>query len=323
MKEKMDELLAKYMLGEATGEEVRVMDEWVKTTGANLKYFTHFKLIWETAGKLRTESKLDVEDSWAEFKQLAHNKQSSTTIKPMHGATRWLKIAAVWLVIFGAAGILYKVSEPATPRMLTAQTINRIKTDTLSDGSVVTLNKNSLISYPEEFADNIREITLTKGEAFFDISPNKAKPFLIHINDAVVKVVGTSFNIKIGDEKAEVIVESGMVQVIKQKVVIHLQPKETVEIDRRSNSMKKGVSSDRLYNYYRTNQLVASKTPLWRVVQVLNEAYNVNIVIPDKGIANRPLSTTLIMGSLEENLTIIKQTLDLQTTLKGNKIFIQ
>lgn len=316
----MDELLAKYMLGEASGEEIKVVDEWVKASDANLKYFSHFKQIWNTAAALKVESKLDVDASWAEFKQLAANAQPQAQVKRLGGG--WLKVAAMLLFTIGTAALVYKLLD--TPaQMLTLQTGNVVKADTLADGSVITLNKNSTITYPDKFTGDKREITLVKGEAFFEIAPDKAKPFLIHINDAVVKVVGTSFNIRRQDTLTKIVVETGVVQVIRKKIVIRLKPNETAEIDRRSGRIKKGVATDRLYNFYRTNQLVADNTPLWRVVQILNEAYNANITIADKRTANRLLSTTLVIGSLEDNLSVIRETFNLQTVRKAGKIIIQ
>ena len=316
----MDELLAKYMLGEASGEEVKVVDEWVKASDANLKYFNHFKQIWDTAATLKVESRLDVDASWAEFKQLAANPQPQAKVRRINSG--WLKIAAMFLLAIGAATIIYKLLH-TPPQMLTLQAGNVVKTDTLADGSVITLNKNSTITYPERFTGHSREIALAKGEAFFEIAPDKARPFLIHINDVVVKVVGTSFNIKKEDTLTKVIVETGVVQVIRKKIVIRLKPTETAEIDRRSGRIKKGVAADRLYNFYRTNQLVADNTPLWRVVQILNEAYNANITIADKRTANRLLSTTLVIGSLEDNLSVIRETFNLITVRKAGKIIIQ
>lgn len=318
--EKMDELLAKYMLGETTSAEIKLINEWMNASDNNLKYFNHFKQIWDTAAALKVESKLDVDKSWTTFRQQADHIQPEAQVRYLN--TRWLKLAAACVLIICAAGLGYRLFKQEPPTMLTLKSGNSVKTDTLTDGSVITMNKNSVITYPNRFTEDTREITLNKGEAFFDIAPDKAKPFLIHINDVVVKVVGTSFNIKTDQGGTQVVVETGKVQVIKQKVVVKLKPKETASISR-SGNITKGVTTDRLYNYYRTNQLVADKTPLWRVVQILNEAYKVKIVIADKATANRPLSTTLIIGSLEQNLSVITKTFNLKTIRKGGKIIIQ
>lgn len=316
----MDELLAKYMLGEVTPHEEQRIDEWVNASDANLKYFNHFKQIWDTAASLKVESKLDIDRSWTAFKEQTDHMQPGGRVRSLNES--WLKLAAASVLIIGAAGLCYKLFIQKPLVILTLQSGNSVKTDTLTDGSVITMNKHSIITYPSSFTGKTREITLNKGEAFFDIAPDKTKPFLIHINDVLVKVVGTSFNIKTNQGGMQVVVETGVVQVAKQRIVIRLKPKETASINR-SGNLSKGVVTDRLYNYYRTNQLVADKTPLWRVVQILNEAYNANISIADKRIANKPLSTTLVIGSLEENLSVIRETFNLRTVRQGSKILIQ
>src|SRR6185295_8602769 len=75
------------------------------------------------------------------------------------------------------------------------QTGQNVLVDTLSDGSVITLNKRSTITYPSKFKGNTRAIAL-KGEAFFNVAPDQKKPFIISVNDEQETVVGTSFNIK-------------------------------------------------------------------------------------------------------------------------------
>jgi ferric-dicitrate binding protein FerR (iron transport regulator) len=64
----------------------------------------------------------------------------------------------------------------------------------LNDGTVINLNSESRITYPEVFGDSIREVTL-EGEAFFDVAKNEQIPFVIHTDDISLTVLGTSFNV--------------------------------------------------------------------------------------------------------------------------------
>ncbi|MDB5147159.1 MAG: hypothetical protein JWQ57_1179 [Mucilaginibacter sp.] len=318
----MEDLLTKYMLNETTPVENETINRWLSENEDNRKYFDHFKLIWDTSRQLKIESKLDPDASWAEFKQLAQNRSGvSAKVKPLNAANRWLKIAAIWLAILGGAGILYAVLRPGKPNMLTLQSGNIVRKVTLADGSFITMNKNSVLNYPDRFTGNTREITL-KGEAFFDVAHDKSKPFMIHVNDVVVKVVGTSFNIKATGPNTEVIVETGIVQVIQQEIVVKLKPKEKASVQ--AGRMQKGSSQDELYNYYRTQKFVANKTPLWRLVDVLNEAYHANIVIDNKKLANRTITTTFKADSLDRILELISKTLgDVKVIKKPHLIIIK
>ncbi|MFC0514869.1 FecR family protein [Mucilaginibacter angelicae] len=318
----MDELLTKYMLNETTPVENETINRWLSENENNRKYFDHFKLIWDTSRELKIESKLDPDASWAEFRQLTQNRSgASAKVRPLNAANRWLKIAAIWLVILGSAGILYTVLKPAKPNMLTLQSGNIVRKVTLADGSLITMNKNSVLNYPDRFTGDTREISL-KGEAFFDVAHDKSKPFMIHVNDVVVKVVGTSFNIKATGLNTEVIVETGIVQVIQQEIVVKLKPKEKASVQ--AGRVQKSSSQDELYNYYRTQKFVANNTPLWRLVDVLNEAYHANIVIDNKKLANRTITTTFKADSLDGILAIISKTLgDVKVIKKPHLIIIK
>lgn len=319
----MDELLVKYMLGEARPQEIAAVEEWLKISEDNRRYFEHFKMIWKMGDLLKNESQLDPDRSWDTFKQKVQAKAETSKQTNAFVTRRWLKIAAMWLLLFGAAAIAYNLFRHKEVKMLVVDSGNEVKIDTLPDGSVITLNKKTSITYPDRFTGNTREIRLSKGEAFFDVAHNKAKPFLIHVNDAVVRVVGTSLNIKYSPDTTRVIVETGIVQVIRAKVKVSLKPKEQAAIDNRSGNIKKSVNNDNFYNYYRTRRLITDKTPLWRVAQVLSEAYGVKVSVPDRRLAARTLNTTFELNSLEGNLKVIAETFNIQIVRNGNKIIIQ
>jgi transmembrane sensor len=329
----MDELLAKYIIGEANAAEVQTVEQWRRKSEYNEKYYAQFKLIWETTALSNTESNLDVDQSWDEFREL-RNRSAATPAVPSLQLPRsaglqqsnrsgWIKIAAVFISILGIAALWYAYLRATPAEMLTLQTFNEVKTDTLSDGSVITANKNSLLSYPAKFNGNTREVKLVRGEAFFSIAHNRSKPFLVHLNDAVVRVVGTSFNIINDKSHAEVIVETGIVEVKRNQVTLKLLPHEMVNINYLNGEVKKGLSTDNFYNYYRTKEFVANKTPLWRVAEVLTAVYKVNIEIPDPALANQTISTTFRMGELNQVLEIIASTFNAKIKHDKGRIIIQ
>ena len=122
-----------------------------------------------------------------------------------------------------------------------------VKIDTLPDGSVVTINKGSSIAYASEFKGKSRALQL-KGEAFFNVAPNKKKPFIISVNDVQITVVGTSFNVKDINGNTEVVVESGIVHVVKGGSSIDLKANESIQIATKDSVLAKKPVSDHLYN---------------------------------------------------------------------------
>jgi ferric-dicitrate binding protein FerR (iron transport regulator) len=166
-----------------------------------------------------------------------------------------------------------------------------------------------------------KRVVKLSGEAFFQVTPNREKPFVVDVNDVEVTVVGTSFNIKSKDGNTEVVVETGIVKVTKDGNTIELKPGEKTIVEKVSSSLTKEANPDKLYQYYRSKVFVCDKTPLWKLVEGLNEAYDANIVIGRKELRNLPLTTTFSNEPLDHILSIIAQTFDI-TIIKDQQQII-
>ena len=108
----------------------------------------------------------------------------------------------------------------------------------LPDGSRVWLNASSSLKYPASFAEDQREVTLS-GEAYFEVAKNKLKPFIVHVRDQSVQVLGTSFNINSYNEYPVIrttLVE-GSVKVASAYLAAVLKPKQQAVVT--SNGLSK------------------------------------------------------------------------------------
>jgi ferric-dicitrate binding protein FerR (iron transport regulator) len=197
---------------------------------------------------------------------------------------------------------------------------NKVRTQTLPDGSEITLNAHSTIVYPKRFTSNFRPVSL-RGEAFFKVTPDKTKPFIIKVNDVTVTVVGTSFNIKSRNGKTEVIVETGIVKVNEHKNSLELNPGEKATVMK--GALSKEQNKGKLYNYYLTQQLVCDKTPLLEVVQTLNEIYGAHITIANKSLESLPITTTFQGQSLDEIVGVIGDTFKITVVRKNQQIIFK
>jgi transmembrane sensor len=317
----MDELLVKYLADEATPPEQQLVEQWISSSEANRHYFQHFQLIWKESQQLAATTAVDENKAWQRFQRRVKKSESAPSKIKGFG---WWRIAASILIVAGAAWftstLLEKVS--AEPEMLNIASISEVKRDTLPDGSVAVLNKHSEISYPARFKGKTRKIKL-RGEAFFNITPDKEKPFIIDVNDVQVKVVGTSFNIRSVNGLTEVIVETGIVQVMKGNEVIELKAGERISLETVDTTSQKEKSDDKLYNYYVSRTFVCDNTPLWKLVEKLNEAYGENIRIGREELRKLPLTVTFDDESLDVILGIISETLMIKITEEGNEIVLQ
>jgi ferric-dicitrate binding protein FerR (iron transport regulator) len=314
-------LLVKYLADEATPPEQEMVEAWLSSSEANLHYFQHFQMIWEESRQLAVTTTIDENKAWQKFQRRIKKEE---TKKITINRVGWWRIAASILII---VSIGWFINTILNKRIKDAETVNiasvnEVKKDTLPDGSIATLNKHTSLSYPAAFKGKTRKVKL-KGEAFFNITPDKDKPFIIDVNDVQVKVVGTSFNVRSNDGITEVIVETGIVQVIKDGKTIELRAGERTSLTQKDSSGTREVSEDKLYNYYISKTFVCDNTPLWKLVEKLNEAYGVHIQIEREELRKQPLTVTFDEESLDTILTIITQTLTAKVSRNGNEIILR
>ena len=317
-----DEVLVKYLLGEASVFERTAVEYWINAKPENQKYFKHFQLIWETSKMVVIPPDVNADDAWKRFKERAGKESKETAVvKPITSRRSWVRAASIVLLVAGLATLTYFLSDFSTTPITISSSATPVS-DTLPDGSFVTLNKNSSISYSSKFKGDQREVQL-KGEAFFTVTPDKEKPFVISVNDITVTVVGTSFNIKSINGKTQVVVETGVVRVTKNNKTIELRPGEKALTSQADISMIKEEVTDQLHKYYRTREFVCDRTPLWKLVEVLNEAYDSNITIGNDKLKNLPLTSTFYNQSLDKILDIIGETFDISVERNDGQIVLQ
>ncbi|MDR6759842.1 ferric-dicitrate binding protein FerR (iron transport regulator) [Flavobacterium sp. 2755] len=317
-----DDLLVKYLVGETDADENAAVEFWLKADEKNRNYYNGFKKIWEDSLLIAAENKtIDEDAAWKRLQNRIHDKEVKV-LTPKKSSVYWLRIAASILLISTLGWLGYSYFENKSNTLIQIYASNSTLNDTLPDGTTVTLNKNSSLSYASKFKGKTRPVTL-KGEAFFNVSPNKTKPFIITINDVTVQVVGTSFNVKNKNGKTTVDVETGIVKVSKNKDQVELRHGEKVVIADKNSELLKSTSKGRLYNYYRNKELVCDETPLQDLVEALNEIYDVNIIIKNPSLKEKPLTTVFKDQSLDQVLEVIQETFRIEIERKNNQIILE
>jgi transmembrane sensor len=304
----------KYLLSETNAEEQEEVEQWL-TDDANLAYYNQLKKIWDDSRQLALTSTVDENRAWQTFQQRINPAAARRT------KFGWMKIAATVIIVVGIGILGYWIfNEEVKEVTVVAQ--QAVLNDTLSDGSVVTVNKGSSISYLSKFKGERRQVSL-KGEAFFNVTPNKKKPFIISVNDVQITVVGTSFNVKTVNGNTEVVVETGIVKVTRAAKTVELKANEETIVSAKDSVLTKEKVSDQLYKYYRTKEFVCDDTPLWKLVEVINEAYNSHVVIGNPALKDLRINTTFDNESLEQVLNVISITFNVKITRERDTIILQ
>jgi ferric-dicitrate binding protein FerR (iron transport regulator) len=195
----------------------------------------------------------------------------------------------------------------------------------LGDGTRVHLNAASMIKIPADFGDSTRDVYL-KGEAYFEVTHNPQKPFLVHTPTAYTKVLGTKFGVKAypEDTRVQVVVKEGRValdlsatpdtthnKIIKNHMGV-LSPKGSLKI-----SEVKELSS---YLGWKDGRLVFKSTPFREMVPKLERWYDINIAVVDSSLNSRQMTASFKDEPVSEVLKIIALSLDAGYDRKGQEV---
>jgi transmembrane sensor len=211
-------LVSKTLSSEANDKEV---EELELLLSINTEFAQQFKLLKQFWIEESNTNEAFVEDGLQKvlrrLKLPAKTPVKYVEVETKKRSVKWFysraAVAASIVILLTVALFLKSINQNTTilaelPKLEKKQNSKGTKSIIeLSDGSKVWLNADSKIQYPPLFAGNTREISLD-GEAFFEVAKNAQKPFIIHLANGTVKVLGTSFNVRAYDD--EKIVETSV-----------------------------------------------------------------------------------------------------------------
>lgn len=228
----------------------------------------------------------------------------------------WMKYAASFLILVVAATMLYLARDKQPEADFLALTtgpeeLTLVKT--LTDGSVIYLADQTSFSYPEHFDAAERRVKV-QGEAFFEVAHDAEHPFRVEAGNALIEVVGTSFNVKTtGDNDVEVFVQEGLVRVkvgADQLDTVMVAAGQVLHL--KDNSYYK-TSGDLLIAMWRQNRMHFKDENLANILQVLNRNYNAQLQVQDPALATRQLTVTFFNNSLPTIIELLCLSLNLET----------
>ncbi|MEI3422037.1 MAG: FecR domain-containing protein [Butyricimonas faecihominis] len=293
-----NELLAKYILGEANTKEGQRVEEWLGESEDHQREFRQLKRRIELGSK---RYKYGVFDP----------RQAIQKVK-FPAKTHYLRIlpvaASIIVLIFGVLWFWNKSSLQET--VLLSRT-GETKVFYLPDSSRVMLSGDSRLTYNAQFGKTNRELSL-RGEAFFQVKRDTSKPFIVETSLIQVEVLGTSFQVIAEKLQAEVFVEKG-------RVKITTQDKKQESILETGMSVKYGKKDRKLMISTKEDKgeqqiLKFDNAPLSEVIETLNEYYGSHVTLP-ADYATLRITVVFKEASLEEAIEIINRTLDIQLTI--------
>ena len=188
-------IIIRYLDGSASLEEKRQLLQWLKESEKNRSDFTDTRDLWLSCNA-SADNELEVDIALDRLKMRIMNEHERIGKKNRRSFIRWYQAAAVLLVLFGL--YFWLSIEQTEPKLMVQNQLITAKGSkgkfTLPDGTVVWLNSESRLVYPDQFADGKRTVNLVGG-AYFEVVKDEKKPFIVKAGDVDVEVLGTSFNI--------------------------------------------------------------------------------------------------------------------------------
>ncbi len=193
----------------------------------------------------------------------------------------------------------------------------------LGDGSMVWLNSESRIEYPEHFADDCREVRIW-GEAFFDVERDGQRPFVVMTSKAEIRVFGTSFNVSAYDDEDAVTTTlvSGSVEVSTPENTVRLTPGKQAKVCAGSPGITVGEVDASLYSAWTRGVFEFDKMTLADICARLSRWYDVQFVFEDGAGNERFTGGTRKDGPLAGFLDKIGRVTDISFRYDRDKVVV-
>ena len=304
----MNEQIEKYFLGELTSVEKETLFKEMAGNPDVRDEFAHVQNSWALAVSLGVEEdRISACQYWQAFKKRRTRKKVLTISK------RILKYAAVLAVGMLIAKGFFHRHEPKVEETLVVTCHKLIVPAgqhvqlTLADGTAVWVNAKSTLEYPEVFAGDTRELTLS-GEAYFEVAGNLSQPFIVKSGDFCTQVTGTQFNVFAYNGLFDVSLIEGQVKVytagtVEDTVVLNRHEKVTLVdgqfVKTLSLNMEDFLWKEGIFSF--------DDKPFAEIVEKLQLYYDVRIHVGDTALLNRKYTGKFRRSDSIENLLKVIQ----------------
>ncbi|GAB2781286.1 FecR domain-containing protein [Rhabdobacter roseus] len=319
------ELLDQYLAGTCTEAEARLVEAWYRSFEQQPDLQQDFP---DTlSGKYR---KYLFRRIRAKIQQTEKYPPGRARLWVKYPNLTWLAAASVVLVSVlvlwpGNKGSTPLATVPAAVSIVLANEQNIIRTYTLPDSSQVWLNPHSRLTYAPDYGQSVREVALV-GEAFFDVTPNPQKPFIIRAGNMTTEVLGTSFNVQaFQDERPfEVSVVTGTVAVRSAKEKVILSAKQQVRFDPVSETLTEyrqpAARQAGTYQLWEPVSINFEWTSVGTVAASLEKMFGVRVEFSDKALKDCYIRADFSQMRLPMILDLLCNSIDATYTLENNLI---
>lgn len=298
----IENLLYGYFAGDLSDDEQKELLRWLEADDSHKEQLSGLSDWWATAHVPLFASDMKT-DFTAHFSHLKETPVSLAKKIPLLNWNMWGRVVASVLMLISVGAVSYYIGkgrlEKDTNRLAYFETTTPLGAQTkivLPDQSVVWVNSGSTLRYGNDFNERGREIQLD-GEAYFEVTRDSLKPFVVKSRQLAIKVLGTRFNVKAyqADEVTDVTLVAG-----KVNVRMNDQAKHSGEVTLAPNRM---LSYNKVTDRVKLSEVNAAEAMAWmngrmkftelsfdRIAKDLERKYNVHIRIESEKLRNEVFS---------------------------------
>ncbi len=295
------ENISNKIAGEASGNDNKKVDEWLNSDAKNKKVFESLAQIWEDNPKQITANP-DIYRKFLLRKNQLENKKQSRLIYYA------LRISAVLFFLVSSVFIANYLFSPENEELVYQEiTVPKGSRSSfnLPDGTKVWLSNNSKIKYPAKFQGDTRELNL-EGEAYFEVSHNKEKPFIVNIGKNRIKVLGTRFSVtaypdgnKIRADLVEGKIQFDIAKNSGGFCSYMVKPSSSLVLDQTSGKLYENKIPDGFYDYWLNGIYEFRNESLEDLALRIDRIYNTQIIFEDEELKSKRFSGTI---SINDNI---------------------
>ncbi|WP_301194800.1 FecR family protein [Duncaniella muris] len=317
-----EELIIRFINSTCTDEELVAIKNWLDESDENVIKLFETEQMATLAECMRKDDSARTRIAEG-IKQRIDNEEIRTRRRVKFAVIEWVSGIAAMLAII--LGIGFHYFHKSDIRMIYVAATTDSRSVTLPDSSVVYLNKNSQLAYPEYFADDSRNVTL-RGEGYFKVNRDINKPFKVSGDYLTVEVLGTTFNfISRQDSINSVSLVDGSVEVTttKQNEGVVLVPGQKAVYSVSSGQLTVQATNAAVDCAWHNKIIPFESASLSDIVAILNQLYNVDIEIDGNSELDKTYSgVTVFYDDIDSTLTHLSHTLPIKFINKRDHIIV-
>lgn len=319
-----EELIAKFIAGSCSDEELQHLKLWMDQSDENARYIFELEKTSAFSEGLRKADTAARDRVWgAVSRRIDADKMYQARTRRLR-IYRRIAAAAVFIGVIVCAAVF--LTAPKV-QMVTVTAEAESMFVTLPDSSRVWLNKHASITYPETFADNCREVSVT-GEAYFEVTRDPARPFTAEGKWLNVTVLGTRFNFHSSSSataEASVSLLEGKVEVTpgRDGDGVVLAPGQKATFDPATGQLSVVNTNTTLDAVWHDRMIHFKGSNIRQIAVDLEKLYGVHISLRPSVDTSRTYSgETFYYDSLDSTLNALCTTLPLRYTRQGSNIIL-